>query len=236
MWLNGHVFKLIDKHFPKPLIYIIWDSISQKSSKTWNGTTFSTEEFNITEGLQQGTINSPILFNIYTSDILTLPGFNNNGPTSIIAFADDVIIYTSGRHPPAIQNALKTEVEKVNQRYIKWNLRLNTNKCITFLFRRPMKQLSRLNRTNINHFKIKATVPGSVQQTTIPHKKLVKYLGVHLDYLLRGNKHIDIQARKSQTAYRANTRIFFNKDLTKRTKVILYLLLVRPILSYAAPI
>ena len=99
-----------------------------------------------------------------------------------------------------------------------------------------MKQLSRLNRTNINHFKIEATVPGSPQKTTIPHKKLVKYLGVHLDYLLRGNKHMDIQARKSQTAFRANTRIFFNKNLTKRTKVILYLLLVRPIWSYAAPI
>ena len=28
VWLNGLVFKLIDKHFPKPLIYIIWDSIS----------------------------------------------------------------------------------------------------------------------------------------------------------------------------------------------------------------
>ena len=189
VWHNGLVFKLIDKHFPKPLIYIIWDSISQKSFKTWNCTTFSTEEFYITEGLQQGTVNSPILFNIYTRNVLTLPGFKNNGPTSSIAFADDVIIYTSGRHPPAIQNALETEVEKVNQWYIKWNLRLNPNKCETILFRRPMMQLSRLNQTNINHFKIEATVPGSLQKTTIPHKKLVKYLGVHLDYLLRGNKH-----------------------------------------------
>ena len=99
-----------------------------------------------------------------------------------------------------------------------------------------MKQLSRLNRTNINHFKIEANVPGSLQKTTIPPKKLIKYLGVHLDYLLRGNKHIDIQARKSQIAFRANTRFFFNKNLTRRTNVILYLLLVRPILSYAAPI
>ena len=82
-----------------------------------------------------------------------------------------------------------------------------------------MKQLSRLNRTNINHFKIEATVPGSLQKTTIPHKKLVKCLGVHLDYLLRGNKHIDIQTRKAQTAFRANTRIFFNKNLTKRANV-----------------
>ena len=43
VWLNDLVFKLIDKHFPKPLIYIIWDSTSQKSLKTWDGTTFSTE-------------------------------------------------------------------------------------------------------------------------------------------------------------------------------------------------
>ena len=70
VWLNGLVLKLIDKQFPKPLIYIIWDSISQKS-------TFLTEEFYITGGLQQATVNSPILFNNYTSDILTLPGFNN---------------------------------------------------------------------------------------------------------------------------------------------------------------
>ena len=128
--------------------------------------------------------NSPILFNIYISDILTLSGLNKIGlsTTSAIAFADDLIIYTAGRCPPAIQAQLESTVEKIIQWYIFWNLKLNPNKCGTIFFRRPIKNLTRLSRAGIKESKIETTIPGTQKKAKIPHKKVSKYLGVHLDY------------------------------------------------------
>lgn len=70
----------------------------------------------------------------------------------------------------------------------------------------------------------------------IPHRKVIKYLGVHIDYLLRGNRHIDYLLNKAGKAFLSNGRIFHNKYLSSKAKTILYMLLVRPILTYAAPV
>ena len=60
VWLNGLIYKLLRKNFPKWLVLTIWDMIRDKSFVTWDGINISSEEFMITEGLQQGTVNSPI--------------------------------------------------------------------------------------------------------------------------------------------------------------------------------
>ncbi|KAI4484398.1 hypothetical protein M0802_013093 [Mischocyttarus mexicanus] len=70
----------------------------------------------------------------------------------------------------------------------------------------------------------------------IPQKKTVKYLGVTLDHLLRLNKHHSIQLNKAKIAIKANSRIFYNSNLEARAKIICYQLLIRPLLTYAAPV
>ena len=59
--------------------------------------TDNTEEqslrFYLKNELQQGTINSPILFNIYTSDLLKYFNLNSEPNKKALAFADDLIIY-----------------------------------------------------------------------------------------------------------------------------------------------
>ena len=79
-------------------------------------------------------------------------------------------------------------------------------------------------------------MPGTKIRAQIPHNKVVKYLGVHMDYVLTGNKHIDIQLEKAGKAFLSNSRIFRNKYLSAKSKTILYMLLVRPIISYAVPV
>lgn len=75
-----------------------------------------------------------------------------------------------------------------------------------------------------------------MNRVAIPHKKVVRYLGVLVDYLLRGNLHLDAQLEKARRAFQVNCRMFHNIHLNARSKVILYMLLIRLILSYAAPI
>lgn len=235
VWLNG-LYKLKKENFPNWLIFNIWDMISSKAFVTWDGTSSSTQTFIIEEGLQQGTVNSPILFNIYTSDILRLFGINNGDKTSAIAFADDIIVYTTDNKVSKVQTALENIVEKINLYYISWNLRLSPTKCETIVFRKPLIKYASKSKAGYKDFQIQTTIPGTNNKANIPHKKVVKYLGVQIDYLLRGNNYIDMQLDKAKRALQANGRIFFNKHLSSKTKIILYMLLVRPILTYAAPI
>lgn len=119
--------------------------------------------------------------------------------------------------------------------YQAWNLRINPAKCETILFSKPVRYLSKERKEGKNNFVIKTNKPGTTLDVEIPHKKLVKYLGVNLDYLLRLNQHVEIQLEKAKRVFKANSRIFHNRNLSKRAKTICYILLIRPISTYAAP-
>ena len=235
IWLNGLIYKLHMKNFPLWLLNLIWDMISNKSFFIWDGDSLSSTEFLIKEGLQQGTVNSPIQFNLYLSDLPNLIQ-NEQGNAGFLAFADDVIVYVAENTVNLVQNKLDSLVDIINRYYMSWNLRLNPHKCETILFRKPVNKLSTKAKAGNNDFQISATIPGTANLSLIPHKKVVKYLGVHLDYLLRGNAHIDYQLKKPNKAFLANSRLFYNKYLTHKSKIILYMLLIRPIITYAAPL
>lgn len=210
--------------------------VHDKSFIIWDGVNCSSEKFLIKEGLQQGTVNSPCLFNIFNSDILNLFDLNSDNYTHSKAFADDLIILVAGKHPIEIQFSLENLVNKVNDYYQSWNLKLNPNKCESILFQKPSRYLSKFNKCYKNEFKITTTIPGTDIKTDIPHKKVVKYLGVHIDYLVRMNKHHEIQLKKARGAFIANHRLFYNKNLQKKAKVICYQMLIRPIITYAFPV
>ncbi|OXU29718.1 hypothetical protein TSAR_011126 [Trichomalopsis sarcophagae] len=188
------------------------------------------------EGLQQGTVNAPDLFNIFNSDIINLYGLNSGNKTHSIAFADDLIAYVAGKSPVAIQNQLEEITNKVNKHYQQWNLKINPAKCETILFRRPMHSYNKSNRQGWKEFNIAIKDPTTQEEMTVPHSNVVKYLGVHLDHLIRMCRHPTMQLVKARNAFRANSRLFHSKHLDPRAKVICYMLLVRPILTYAAPV
>lgn len=150
------------------------------------GNQSSETEFSIKHGLQQGTVNSPILFNIYTSDILNLFNASAEYPIQSIAFADDLIIYYADTWPSRIQEKLQSMFKKINTYYKSWRLKVNTSKCETILIR------SNLNHANSNvrkHYKTFAIKENKESEITIPHKECVKYLGIHIDEKLKFNAH-----------------------------------------------
>ncbi|XP_017892292.1 uncharacterized protein LOC108632312 [Ceratina calcarata] len=237
VWINGLIFRLIKKKFPTYLIRMIWDIILNKSFVTYLDNNISSIKFRILEGLQQGTVNSPILFNIYICDLLHL--FDINQHNSIykgIGFADDFIIYVTTSNALKTQENLEEIVDKINKYYAMWNLRLNPSKCVTILFRKPLCLLSPKSRQGITNFHIKTEIPGTNEMVDIPHEKSVKYLGYHLDYLMRGNIHLDKQLAKARSAFVANSKLFLSRYIAARTKIILYMILIRPIVTYASPI
>uniref|UniRef100_A0A6V7JHL7 Reverse transcriptase domain-containing protein n=1 Tax=Bracon brevicornis TaxID=1563983 RepID=A0A6V7JHL7_9HYME len=197
----------------------------------------STITFDINEGLQQGTVNSPILFNIYTADIINAFKMNDlNQNTYSIAYADDIILYVAGPQIAEIQNDLQQLVNKVNNWYSTWNLKMNPTKSEAILFRKPYRFLTSSRLKNIKTFKIQTFCPITRQPIDIPSKTTVKYLGMQLDNLLRCTTHIKNQLIKANNRFRSLSRLLHNNNITKRARLICYLILVRPLLTYAAPI
>lgn len=234
VWLNGLITKLYKKEFSLPLIKLIHSMIFGRSFVTSFGNVESSQTFYLTDGLQQGTINSPVLFNIYTSDILQLFGPTNTN-CQLLAFADDLIAYTSSSSPKHAQSTLQNCINKIFSYYKAWKLKVNADKCETILFRPTYRKASSAIRTNHKNFSLKSV--GEDNNTdTLTHKNIVKYLGLQLDNRLLYNKHIETQLKKAKAVFIANARLFYSKRVDKKVKLTCYQLLVRPIITYGCEI
>ena len=104
VWLDGLIYTLLETKYLFPLVLLIYDMITGRSFAIWDGTSLSEMIFLLLEGLGQGTVSSPPLFNIYTREVLTLKLENryikeHKLKVGRLAFADDFIVYISGRDP-----------------------------------------------------------------------------------------------------------------------------------------
>lgn len=236
VWHNGLIYKLHQYKYDEHLILLITDMLTGASFSTWDGKNHSSLNFVIAEGLPQGTVTSPALFIIYNSEILNLFNLNSGNLTHSLAFADDLIIYASNSSPNAINSTLKILINSVNKYYLDWNLKINPTKSEFIIFRKTVNQISFKTVKQLKNQTLSITNPQSREEIVVPTKTTVKYLGMNLDHLLRLNIHHKTQLNKARKAFKAHHRLFYSKHLDPKAKVICYQLLIRPIISYAAPI
>ncbi|CAB0038257.1 unnamed protein product [Trichogramma brassicae] len=100
--------------------------LSNRDFVIWNGSITSDFTFNITEGLMQGTVNSPILFNIFTHGVCNLAGLNQGDGTYSLAFADDYVLLVADKDPQIIERKIQHLATEINKYYTNWNLKINT--------------------------------------------------------------------------------------------------------------
>lgn len=104
--------------------------------------------------------------------------------------------------------------ERIHSYYHSWKLNINITKCETILFRPSL--LSAANRDLKRFYKtftIRESLPNG---QPIPHKKYLKYLGIHIDEKLKFNNHIDIQLTKARKAFLIHKRLFHSKYLHQK--------------------
>lgn len=237
-WLDGLIFILFREGFPTYLIDTIYDLIKNNAFVVSDGNSISPIAREILEGLMQGRVSSPRLFNTFTKKVLLLfkQRIRLPIPSHVAAYADDLINYCADKNPAVVQDNLQIMLNETNNYYREWNLRINPSKCETILFHRPLRFINSNRRELIHNFKIKLNDPDNNIDHPIAHKKVVRYLGVQLDYLLRFNEHVTTQLAKAREAFNKLIRLFLNNNIQSSAKVIAYVLMVRPIITYAAPI
>ena len=233
VWIPGLIYKMIKKNFPEYLIKIVWDMVTNKTFIMTDGSHTSSKEFSIENGLQQGTVNSPLLFSIYNNDLLNLFNLNTSTHKRSIAFADDLIIYVTGRKTKTIRTELQELFNKISDYYHTWKLKINASKCETILFRPMTSKIGPAEREQVRKFCLKEKAN---EENLIPHKNCVKYLGINIDEKLNYKQHIEIQLSKASKAFWNTKRLFYSRLLDSKVKIMCYQSLIRPIITYGCPI
>lgn len=223
VWQDGLIAKMININYNPHLIAIVASMIKNKKFIiNFNGIC-SKKTFLINEGLQQGTVCSPILFNIFTANLL-------KKLSNSLAFADDILLYHSSNKIENIIDQLQNDALYIKKYCEDWNMSINWNKCECILFHINIRDASRDTRKNYKEFKIK------IDNIVIQPKKYIKYLGIYLDSKLNYKEHMEQQMQKAKSIFNMTCRLFYSKALDRKVKLIAYQTLIRPILTYGCQI
>lgn len=168
--------------FDQSSVAMISSYLEGRSQKISVNNKFSTN-LNILSGVPQGSILGPLLFIIYTADILC--SISN---CKVQAYADDTVLYSHF----AIENTatagdlINLELDKIRTLSIEHNLNLNSSKSNLMLFGAKNKVNAIKNILNIN-----------IDGTTLPIVNKAKSLGVTFDSDMRFKSHIKNLMQKS---------------------------------------
>jgi len=127
-------------------------------------------------GVPQGSVLAPLLFNIYTSEL----------PATIsrkYAYADDLAIIHLDGDWLAVEGALSKDMATLGEYLQTWKLKLSTTKTVSAVF-------------HLNNKEAKYDLKVNFNNETLPLCSEPKYLGVTLDRSLTYCRHLE-SLRKS---------------------------------------
>lgn len=214
IWHDGVIFKLNQLEFPLYLQKLIQNFLKNRTFFVCIGNSTSTLR-NIPAGLPQGSVLSPILYSIYTSDIT----IKRNHDAAF--YADDSAILCSGKLSNAIVKQLAASLKHIEKYFNKWKIKINREKtqAIIFPFNKSPKRVP--------------NIPLQIQGNSIEIKKSIKYLGIILDSKLTFKEHVHQVCEKAIRCGRALFPLLNRKSkLNLKNKLLLYNMCIRPIMTY----
>lgn len=129
-------------------------------------------------GVPQGTILGPLLFVLYINDM-----FDNVNYDSLVSYADDTAVLCTGKNWAEVQSLMNNRLAEVSL-WLKHNqLTLNVDKTVYMTFCCYKDSLPKNIRIHINN-------------TDLVRVDNCKYLGIHIDYLMKWDIHLKNLIRK----------------------------------------
>ncbi|GFW14287.1 RNA-directed DNA polymerase from mobile element jockey [Trichonephila clavipes] len=214
VWVSGLIYKLIINNFPPALIHLINSYLVNRSFQVKVNNTLSSTVF-IKNGVTQGSLLGPILFNIYINDI------PSHTLTMTNIYADDTSISATYKNHHTITKALNAHLILLEEFFNTWKIKINVDKIVAVLFTRRRKPCT----------------PPTLYSTPLHWSQSTKYLGLVLEKNLTWKQHILHARDKFRNAMRSlYPLICRNSHLNIYNKVLLYTAVLRPILAYGCPV
>lgn len=223
VWLDGLRYKLTDTGMPRTFVRWISDFVRDRTAQVKINDNLST---NITlhGGVAQGTVLSPILYNIYVADI-PQPQI----PTIKLGqFADDTILTSTGRSIHSQARLLNNALTRLTTWLDKWRLTINTTKTQVMLLKRRRYPGATIRDRN----------PIRIKNIRLPYRDKLTYLGVTFNRKLSLNPQADkIRKRialSSKLLYKVSGRPPDRIGSLPQTNIIIYKSIIRPSIMYAS--
>ncbi|GBM46176.1 putative RNA-directed DNA polymerase from transposon X-element [Araneus ventricosus] len=216
MWHNGLIYKLIQFKIPNHLIVILINYLRNRTFRVKLNHTLS-DIGNIKAGTPQGSILSPLLYTIYTSD------FPKTNQIMNCFFEDDTAILAQGSTINYVIHTLQKGLNNIENWCTLWRVAINTNKTHAVMFR---KGTSRKELKTLSFF-----------AEDLTWDKEVKYLGLILDNKLTFRSHFKYSTEKFWAKVHLLIPLIGRRSpLALENKLLLFKQVLRPILTYAAQI
>lgn len=218
VWIDGIIFKLIKYKFPSYLVCLISNYLrNRKFSVNINRSYSDTKQSEA--GVPQGSVLGPVIFTYFINDI---PKFQK---TKLAIYADDTAIIAHSFNAQVATKQSQIHCNQITDFTDTWKIKLNKNKTEHIIFSKKFTNLKVYEPLKIGETKIKQA------------DKTVRYLGVVMDKRLSFNPHIKNLINKGHNALRALYPLFNKRStLSVKNKKLLYTAIIRPTITYAAPV
>lgn len=215
VWHTGLLFKMLEAGIHTGLVKLIESFLRERRFRVKLRDSRSGER-TMEAGVPQGSLLSPELFKIYTRDLPKTAG------TNLALFADDTAVAARSLAPHIITRRLQEAADELEEWFATWRIQVNANKSAAMFFSKRRREPDR-----------EITIFGQ----PIPWKNETKYLGVTLDRKLTWKAHTDSCLNKGNMAA-AHLYPLLNRrsKLSAKTKLRLYKVIIRPIMTYASAV
>ncbi|KAI5732205.1 hypothetical protein M8J77_023312 [Diaphorina citri] len=175
VWREGLLYKFLQVIPCSRTLQLLDNMLSNRNFNVIMGDSISlTKKLN--NGLPQGSVMAPLLFNLYISDI----------PETLsrkFGYADDWAIAVRSNNVEHAENTLSKDLTTLGNYFRQWRLKPNASKTEVSCFH--------LNNHQAN-MRLKVTFEGQL----LNHNHTPKYLGVTLDRTLSFKTHLEKSAAK----------------------------------------
>ena len=176
VWHRGLTCKLLRLLPDKNMVHMIMELVKNRSFTLTTGNGERSRLRRLKNGVPQGSVLAPLLFNIYISDL----------PSTVsrkYAYADDLALVHTNRDWRSLEETLSRDMTTLEGYLQKWRLKLSGTKTVSSCF-------------HLHNHEAKRELSVLLNGKPLPFCTEPTYLGVTLDRALTFRRHLESMRKK----------------------------------------